>query len=44
MRVMSNGKVRRSVAEWRTLCERFAKSGLGQQRTRHSSVCPPFPL
>lgn len=31
MRVTSNGKVRRSVAEWRTICERFAKSGLGPQ-------------
>ena len=29
MRVMSNGKVRRSVTEWRTICERFAQSGLG---------------
>jgi hypothetical protein len=31
MRVTSNGKVRRSRAEWRTICERFAQSGLGQQ-------------
>ncbi len=31
MRVMSNGKVWRSKAEWRTICERFTKSGLGQQ-------------
>ena len=31
MRVTSNGKVWRSEAEWRTICERFAKSGLGQQ-------------
>ena len=31
MRVTSNGKVRRTVAEWQTICERFAKSGLGQQ-------------
>lgn len=30
MRVMSNGKVRRSVTEWRTICEQFAKSGLSQ--------------
>lgn len=29
MRVTSNGKVWRSEAEWRTICERFAKSGLG---------------
>ena len=29
MRVTSTGKVWRSEAEWRTLCERFAKSGLG---------------
>lgn len=28
MRVASNGKVRRSVAEWRTICERFGQSGL----------------
>lgn len=32
MRVMSNGKVRRSVAEWQTICERFTRSGLGQQK------------
>jgi hypothetical protein len=31
MRVTSNGKVWRSKAEWQALCERFAKSGLGQQ-------------
>lgn len=24
----TNGRVRRSLAEWRTLCERFARSGL----------------
>ena len=29
MRVTSNGKVWRSKAEWRTICERFTKSGLG---------------
>jgi hypothetical protein len=29
MRVTSNGKVRRSVAEWQMLCARFAQSGLG---------------
>ena len=29
MRVTSNGKVWRSEAEWRTICERFAQSGLG---------------
>jgi hypothetical protein len=29
MRVTSNGKVHRSVAEWQTICERFVKSGLG---------------
>jgi hypothetical protein len=28
MRITVNGKVRRSVAEWRTLCERFDQSGL----------------
>jgi hypothetical protein len=31
MRVTSNGKVWRSEAEWRTICERFAQSGLGPQ-------------
>lgn len=31
MRVMSNGKVRRSVTEWQAICDRFTKSGLGQQ-------------
>ena len=31
MRVTSNGKVRRTVAEWQTICARFAKSGLSQQ-------------
>ena len=29
MRVTSNGKVWRSEAEWRAICARFAKSGLG---------------
>jgi len=29
MQVTSNGKVWRSEAEWRTICERFAQSGLG---------------
>ena len=29
MRVTRNGKVWRTEAEWRTLCERFAQSGLG---------------
>jgi hypothetical protein len=29
MRVTSNGKVRRTVAEWRAICERFVNSGLG---------------
>ena len=29
MRVSTQGRVRRSAAEWRTLCERFARSGLG---------------
>ena len=29
MRVTSNGKVWRSEAEWRAICERFAQSGLG---------------
>ena len=28
MRVSTNGRVRRSAAEWRTLCERFTQSGL----------------
>jgi hypothetical protein len=27
----TNGRVRRSLAEWRTLCERFARRGLGQK-------------
>lgn len=31
MRVTSNGKVWRSEAEWRAICERFAKSGLDQK-------------
>jgi hypothetical protein len=31
MLVTSNGKVRRSQAEWQAICERFAKSGLGPQ-------------
>lgn len=29
MRGMKNGKVWRSAAEWQTICERFAQSGLG---------------
>ena len=29
MRVTANGKVLRSEAEWRTICARFAQSGLG---------------
>jgi len=29
MQVTSNGKVWRSEAEWRTICARFAQSGLG---------------
>jgi len=29
MRVSANGKVWRSAAEWRMICERFAQSGLG---------------
>ena len=29
MRVTRNGKVWRSEAEWRTICARFAQSGLG---------------
>jgi hypothetical protein len=28
MRVSANRRVRRSQAEWRTLCERFTRSGL----------------
>jgi hypothetical protein len=31
MRVTRKGKVWRSEAEWRMICERFAKSGLGPQ-------------
>jgi hypothetical protein len=31
MRVTRNGKVARSEAEWRTICVRFAQSGLGPQ-------------
>ena len=30
-RESTNGRVRRSLAEWRTLCERFARSGLGAE-------------
>ena len=29
MRESTTGRVRRSAAEWRTLCERFTRSGLG---------------
>ena len=29
MQMSTKGKVRRSAAEWRTLCERFTRSGLG---------------
>jgi hypothetical protein len=29
MRVTSNGKVRRSVAEWQMICAQVAQSGLG---------------
>jgi hypothetical protein len=29
MRVTANGKVWRNAAKWRTICERFAQSGLG---------------
>jgi hypothetical protein len=29
MRESTNGRVRRSLAEWRTICERFARSGPG---------------
>jgi len=35
MRVTSNGKVWRSEAEWRTICERFTKSGLGPKEFCH---------
>jgi hypothetical protein len=31
MRVMRNGKVRRSLEDWQAICERFSKSGLGQK-------------
>ena len=40
MRVTSNGKVRRTVAEWQTICERFAKSGLGQQEFCQREAIP----
>jgi len=30
-RESTNGRVRRSLAEWRTICERFARSGLGAE-------------
>ena len=29
MRVTSSGKIRRSAAEWRAICERFVQSRLG---------------
>ena len=32
MRVSSNGKVRRSEAEWRAICERFAQSRVGPKQ------------
>ena len=35
MRVTSNGKVRRSKAEWRAICERFVNSGLGPKEFCH---------
>jgi hypothetical protein len=31
MRESTNGRVRRNLAEWRTICERFARSGLGAE-------------
>ena len=40
MRVTSNGKVWRSKAEWQTICERFAKSGLGQQEFCQREAIP----
>jgi hypothetical protein len=40
MRVTSNGKVWRSEAEWRTICERFARSGLGPQVTDQPTQRP----
>jgi hypothetical protein len=40
MRVTINGKVRRTVAEWQTMCERFAKSGLGQQEFCQREAIP----
>jgi hypothetical protein len=30
-RESTNGRVRHSLAEWRTICERFARSGLGAE-------------
>lgn len=35
MRVTSNGKVHRSEAEWRTICERFLKNGLSPKEFCH---------
>ena len=40
MRVTKNGKVRRSVAEWQAICERFSKSGLGQQEFCQREAIP----
>ena len=40
MRVTSNGKVRRSRAEWQAICERFTKSGLGQQEFCQREAIP----
>jgi hypothetical protein len=39
MRVTSNGKVWRSEAEWRTICERFVQSGLGPKEfCQHEAI------
>lgn len=35
MRESTNGRVRRSLTEWRTICERFARSGLGAEEFCH---------
>ena len=40
MRVTSNGKVRRTVAEWQMICARFAQSGLGQQEFCQREAIP----
>ena len=44
MRVTSNGKAWRSKAERRTICERFAKSGLGSNGHATNLCNHHFPL